>query len=160
MDKNTTTIQKFYTAFQQKDFATMNSCYADDIPFSDPVFGLLTGNQTKAMWQMLCTRAKDFTLQFDTITTDDEEYYNCEWTASYLFSKTNKRVVNKCKAYMRMKDGVIIEHSDAFNFYRWCRQALGLPGLLFGWTRWMQKKVSNNAKKGLKDFMEQNGLTA
>jgi ketosteroid isomerase-like protein len=160
MDTNTQTIQKFYIAFKQKDFATMNSCYVADIPFSDPVFGLLTGNETKAMWQMLCTRAKDFSLQFEDITSDDDEYYTCSWTASYLFSKTNKRVVNKCKAYMRMKDGVIIEHSDAFNFYRWCRQALGLPGLLFGWTRWMQKKVSSNAKKGLKDFMEQNGLTA
>jgi ketosteroid isomerase-like protein len=47
MDNNILTIQKFYTAFQQKDFATMNSCYADDIAFSDPVFGLLRGNETK-----------------------------------------------------------------------------------------------------------------
>ena len=43
MYNNMLTIQKFYTAFQQKDFATMNSCYADNIPFNDPVFGLLVG---------------------------------------------------------------------------------------------------------------------
>ena len=67
MDNNIATIQKFYTAFQQKDYATMNSCYADDIPFSDPVYGLLKGHETKAMWQMLCTRAKDFSLQFQNI---------------------------------------------------------------------------------------------
>lgn len=157
MDNNILTIQKFYTAFQQKDYVTMNSCYVNDIPFSDPVFGLLTGTETKAMWQMLCTRAKDFSLQFGNIKTDDGEYYTCEWTASYLFSKTNRRVINKCKAYMRLKDGLITEHSDAFNYYRWCRQALGLPGLIFGWTAFMHKKVSANAQKELQKFIEKNG---
>ena len=158
MDINILTIQKFYTAFQQKDYSTMNSCYADDIPFNDPVFGLLRGKETKAMCQMLCTRAKDFSLQFENITTDDNEYYTCEWTAAYIFSKTNRRVVNKCKAYMRMQDGVIMEHSDGFNFYRWCRQALGLVGLILGWSGFMHKKVSNNAKRELMKFMEKNNL--
>ncbi len=158
MDNNILTIQKFYTAFQQRDYATMNSCYSNDIPFSDPVFGLLNAKETKAMWQMLCTRTKDFSLQFGNIKTDDGEYYTCEWTASYLFSKTNRRVINQCKAYMRLKDGVITEHSDAFNYYRWCRQALGLPGLIFGWTSYMHKKVSANANKELQKFIEKNGL--
>ena len=158
MDNNMFTIQKFYTAFQQKDFATMNSCYADNIPFNDPVFGLLVGNETKAMWQMLCTSTKDFSLQFSNIQTDDGEYYTCDWTASYLFSATNRRVINKCKAYMRMNDGVILEHSDAFNYYRWCRQALGLRGLIFGWTGFMHNKVNKKAKQRLIHFMNQNNI--
>ena len=158
MDNNMLTIQKFYTAFQQKDFATMNSCYADNIPFNDPVFGLLVGNETKAMWQMLYTSAKDFSLQFRNIETDDGEYYTCDWTASYLFSTTNRRVINKCKAYMRMNDGVILEHSDAFNYYRWCRQALGLRGLIFGWTGFMHNKVNKKAKQRLIHFMNQNNI--
>lgn len=158
MDKNIATIEKFYSAFQQLDFDGMNSCYADDIPFSDPVFGLLRGNETKAMWQMLCTKANNFSLHFNDIKTDDGEYYTCNWTATYQFSKTNRTVVNYCKAYMRMQDGVIIEHSDGFNFYKWCRQALGLPGLIFGWTSFMQKKVSKNAQNQLFKFMEENNL--
>ncbi|MCH5685819.1 nuclear transport factor 2 family protein [Niabella sp. W65] len=32
-------VEKFYDAFSRKDFETMNSCYAEDIVFSDPVFG-------------------------------------------------------------------------------------------------------------------------
>ncbi|MBX2932584.1 MAG: nuclear transport factor 2 family protein [Chitinophagaceae bacterium] len=158
MDNNILTIQKFYTAFQQKDYATMNSCYTDDIPFHDPVFGILYGKETKAMWQMLCTNAKDFSLKFDNIQTDDNEYYTCEWVASYKFSKTNRRIVNQCKAFMRMKDGVILEHSDAFNYYRWCRQAFGLIGLLFGWSGFMHKKISTGAKKQLFKYMKQQGL--
>lgn len=47
MDKNIETITKFYTAFQQLDFKTMNSCYSDDIVFNDPAFGLLDATQTK-----------------------------------------------------------------------------------------------------------------
>ena len=158
MDNNMLTIQKFYNAFQQKDYAAMNSCYANDIPFNDPVFGLLIGNETKAMWQMLCMGAKDFSLQFSNIQTDDGEYYTCDWTVSYLFSATNRRVINKCKAYMRMNDGVILEHSDAFNYYRWCRQALGLRGLIFGWTGFMHNKVNKKAKQRLMHFMNQNDI--
>lgn len=158
MNQDELTITKFYNAFANRDFATMNSCYAEDIAFSDPVFGLLRGNEVRAMWQMLCERAVDFSLAHKNIKTDDNEYYTCEWTANYLFSKTKRRVVNKCKGYMRLQNGVIIEHSDAFNFYRWCRQALGLKGLLLGWTGFMQKRVVNNARKELDKFMIKNGM--
>jgi ketosteroid isomerase-like protein len=154
MDQNILTIERFYKAFQQKDATTMNGCYATDVVFHDPVFGLLQAAEVKAMWQMLCANAKNFSLVFGNIQTDDGEYYTCEWTASYLFSKTGRPVVNKCKAYMRMKDGVIMEHSDAFNFYRWCRQALGLPGILLGWSGFMHKRVGNNAKKQLLKYMQ------
>lgn len=158
MSLNEAVINKFYNAFAKKDYETMNACYAEDIAFSDPAFGLLRGNEVKAMWQMLCTNAKDFSLHHSNIFTDDNEYYTSEWTAKYTFSKTGKTVVNKCKAFMRIKDGVILEHSDAFNFYRWCRQALGLKGLLFGWTGFMQRKVNKTARKGLERFMKENNI--
>jgi ketosteroid isomerase-like protein len=154
MIDNITTIKKFYTSFQELNHEGMNSCYADNIVFSDPVFGLLEGEQVKAMWRMLCTRAKNFSLQYHTISTDDNEYYTCEWIAQYTFSKTGRTIVNKCKAYMRLKDGIIIEHSDAFNYYRWVRQALGLRGLLFGWSGYMHNKVVKNAKRELDTFMK------
>lgn len=157
MDKNIHVIEKFYNAFQQLDSDTMNSCYAEDIVFSDPAFGLLQAEEARAMWRMLCSRAKDFSLEYKNIQSDDGEYYTCEWTATYLFSKTNRRVVNRCKAYMRLKDGVIMEHSDAFNFYRWCRQALGMPGILFGWTRFIQRRVNKSCRKQLEAFMQQEG---
>ncbi len=66
------------------------------------------------MWEMLCKNAKDFSLTFSDIELLDEEYATCNWVATYTFSKTGKKVVNKIKAFMRIKDGKIIEHSDAF----------------------------------------------
>ncbi len=150
---NEETINKFYTAFQQLDYTTMQSCYHEGAVFNDPAFGLLDEIETKAMWEMLCKRAKDFSLVYNNIQLLDEEYTTCNWTASYIFSKTGRRVVNRITAHMKFKDGLIIEHTDAFDIYRWTRQALGLPGLLFGWSPWMNKKIQRQAKESLAKFM-------
>lgn len=150
---HTEIINRFYTAFQQLDYKTMQSCYSDDAVFSDPAFGLLDTAHTRAMWEMLCKRAKDFSLVYGNIQLLDEEYATCDWTASYVFSATGRRVVNKVRAHMRLKDGKIIEHSDAFAIYRWSRQALGIPGLLFGWTAWMNRRVQKQARASLEKFI-------
>ena len=132
----------------------MNSCYSDDIIFSDPVFGLLKGDEVRAMWEMLCRNAKDFSLSFSDIQPVDEEYYTCRWTAIYTFSKTGNKVTNNIKAFMRIKDEKIIEHSDAFRLSTWIGQALGWKGVWFGWTAFMKRAVQKNARKNLVAFME------
>ncbi|MFT3949458.1 MAG: nuclear transport factor 2 family protein [Agriterribacter sp.] len=153
MQDNKLIIERFYTAFQQKDASGMNACYSDDIVFSDPVFMLLKGDQVKCMWEMLCKNAKDFSLTFSDIELLDEEYATCKWQAIYTFSKTGKKVVNNVKAYMKLKDGKIIEHSDAFRLSTWIGQALGWKGILFGWTGFMKRAVQNNARKTLLKYM-------
>lgn len=154
MDTNKELINKFYTAFQNLDYRAMNNCYRDDIIFFDPVFGLLNGDEAKYMWEMLCTSAKDFRLTFDNITALDDEYYTCDWVASYTFSKTGRKVVNKIKANMRFENNEIIEHSDAFSIHKWSRQALGITGELFGWNSFFQKKIKNQARRNLLKFIK------
>jgi ketosteroid isomerase-like protein len=154
MPTNSDIISNFYTAFQKLDYQAMNNCYSDDIVFNDPVFGLLRGDEAKAMWEMLCKNAKDFSLTFSNIQLLDEEYATCNWIATYTFSKTGKKVVNNIKAFMRLKDGKIIEHSDGFKISKWAAQALGLPGVLFGWTGFMKGKIQKNARKSLVAFIE------
>ncbi|MEN9686710.1 MAG: hypothetical protein RLZZ28_2496 [Bacteroidota bacterium] len=153
MPTNEETIHHFYTAFQQLDYAAMQRCYSDDAVFNDPAFGLLDAHETRAMWEMLCKRAKDFSLTYGNIQLLDEEYATTDWAASYLFSRSGRRIVNRITAHMRFKDGLIIEHTDAFDIYKWSRQAFGLPGLLLGWTSFMHKKIQRKAKAGLADFM-------
>lgn len=155
MNQQEAIITKFYTAFQQKDAATMNSCYADDIVFSDPVFGMMQGDAVRAMWQMLCARAKDFSLEFGNIQCLDEEYATCNWTATYTFGGTGRKVVNKITAHMRIQNSIITEHSDAFSLYKWCRQALGPIGWIFGWSGFVHNSVRRKALKGLSQFMQQ-----
>ena len=154
MQTNAAVITKFYTAFQQLDWQGMNSCYSEDIIFNDPVFGILEGDEARAMWEMLCKNAKDFSLTFTNIQLLDEEYATCNWTARYTFSKTGKKVVNYIKAFMKLKDGKIIEHSDAFRLSTWIGQALGSKGKLFGWMGWMKRAVQKNARKNLVRFIE------
>ena len=154
MQSNAELIANFYTAFQQEDYQVMNSCYSDNIVFSDPAFGLLKGDEVKYMWEMLCKNAKDFSLTFSNIEMLDEEYTTCNWTATYTFSKTGNKVINNIKAHMRMKEGKIIEHSDAFKLSKWAAQALGFKGVLLGWTGFMQKKIQQTARKNLATFIE------
>ena len=154
MANNNALLRKFYTAFQSLDHVTMNSCYTEDIVFSDPVFGLLKGDAVRAMWEMLCTNAKDFSLDYSNIIQLDEEYSTCDWVAKYTFTKTGRRVVNKIRANMRIAEGKVIEHSDAFSVHQWSKQAIGFSGLLFGWSSFFQRKIRNQANRNLLKFMQ------
>jgi ketosteroid isomerase-like protein len=151
---NQQVIERFYTAFSQLDYKTMNDCYSEEIIFSDPVFLTLKDDYVRGMWEMLCKNAKDFSLSYSNIQLLDEEYATCDWVAAYTFSATGNKVVNTIKAFMRLKDGKIIEHSDAFRLSTWIGQALGWKGVIFGWTGFMKKAVQNKAKANLIKFME------
>lgn len=104
MSANEDIIKRFYSAFQKLDYQTINDCYSEDIVFSDPVFMVLKGDEVRAMWEMLCKNAKDFSLTFSNITMLDEEYATCNWVATYTFSKTGRKVVNRIKAFMKFYD--------------------------------------------------------
>jgi ketosteroid isomerase-like protein len=153
MNSNEQIVQRFYTAFQQLDYNTMRDCYSDDPIFNDAVFGILEGEQVGAMWEMLCKNARDFSLEFSNIKLLDDEYTTCNWTARYTFSKTGRKVVNRIKAHMRIQDGKITEHTDEFDIWKWSRQALGLPGLLLGWSGFMKGRIRQNARKNLEKFI-------
>lgn len=154
MNSNKQIVEQFYTAFQQLDYKSMQSCYSDDIVFSDPVFLLLRGTEAKCMWEMLCKNARDFSLSFSDIELIDHEYATCSWTATYTFSGTGRRVINNIKAFMRLKDGKIIEHSDGFRLSTWAAQALGWKGVLFGWTGFMKRGIQKNARRNLAYFIQ------
>ena len=153
MNTNEELVQTFYDAFARLDHATMNDCYSSDPVFNDPVFGLLQGDEVKAMWEMLCKSAKDLNLQAGSIVVDGE-YVTCNWTARYTFSKTGRKVVNEVKAYIRLQNGKITEHSDDFNLYKWSRQAFGHSGILLGWSGYMKNKIHSQARDKLAKYME------
>jgi len=151
MDNNEKVIQIFYNAFAALDFVTMQNCYSIDPVFNDPVFGVLQGEEVKTMWEMLCKSATDFSLTYNDIKFDGE-YATCNWTAFYTFSKTGRRVVNNVKAHMRIQNEKITEHTDEFDIYKWSRQALGLPGILLGWSGYLKNKIRYDARNKLTAF--------
>jgi ketosteroid isomerase-like protein len=150
-DANSALISRFYQAFQRLDAEAMTACYTDDVVFSDPAFGILRGRDAGDMWRMLAARAKDFSLTFDSVRSD-ERSGSAHWVATYLFSQTGRTVVNDIQARFVFRDGLICEHHDSFDLWRWSRQALGAKGLLLGWTPLVQGKVQQQARKGLRAF--------
>lgn len=146
MEQHTQIVRNFYEAFARRDHRAMQSQYSDHIQFFDPVFGHLEGEQVRRMWQILCERARDFSLEIGEIRALDDEYVTCVWTARYTYSMTGKPVVNKVKAHMRIQNGLITEHSDAFSFHRWAAQVFGMKGYWLGWTGFFRRKLQAKAR--------------
>lgn len=149
-EANKLLIERFYEAFGQKDGHGMSTCYASDVHFSDPVFTDLRGPRAEAMWQMLTEAPGELRIELLEHKADDATG-SAHWRAHYVFSQTGRPVVNDVQASFTFRDGQISEHHDKFNFHRWARQALGLPGLLLGWTPMMRSAVRRKAADRLDD---------
>lgn len=145
-------IQDLYTAFQRKDSAAMQACYAPDARFADPVFPGLNYEETCAMWAMLVSAGKDLELTFSDVALQGN-HATANWQAAYTFSATGRKIVNNIKADFELRDGKIYRHQDQFNFYRWAQQAFGPTGYLIGWTPFFQKKVQASARRSLEKYM-------
>jgi ketosteroid isomerase-like protein len=148
---NTDLIERFYVAFQNRDADAMAECYAPDILFQDPAFGVLHGKEAGDMWRMLLGRAGDFALTYDSIKCIGQ-VASARAVARYTYSVTGKRVVNEIQARFAIRDGLIAEHTDVFDLWRWSRQALGASGWLLGWTPQMQHAIQTKARRTLKDY--------
>ena len=144
-------IERFYRAFDERDGDAMAACYGPDVRFSDPVFPDLRGAQAGAMWRMLTGGSKDLRVELLEHEADAERG-SAHWRASYTFSQSGRSVVNDVRAVFRFENGLIVEHADTFDFYRWARQALGTSGLLLGWTPFLRNKVRRTAAARLAKF--------
>lgn len=151
IDEQIALIARFYTAFQNKDFETMKACYHPQAQFQDEAF-TLSGKKIGAMWHMLVSRGKDLTLEFSVSNKDGKVF--AHWEPKYSFSKTGRFVHNIIDAEFEFKDGLIYRHKDTFDFWRWSRQAIGLPAVVLGWTAFFQSKVSKMANGTLTEFIK------
>ncbi|MDD0840613.1 nuclear transport factor 2 family protein [Curvibacter sp. HBC61] len=152
------TLQRFYTAFSQLDHATMAECYAPEAEFDDEAFSLRGRDQVAGMWRMLCSAtrksgAAHWKLEFRDLHADGLQG-RAHWEAHYTFSATGRRVHNIIDAEFTFNEaGLILRHRDRFSFWRWSRQALGLPGLLLGWSPSLKRQVRSTAANNLRKFL-------
>ena len=152
MHPNAQRIHDFYAAFARCDAEGMIVHYAPDVWFSDPVFPDLKGEEAFGMWRMLCSRAKDFSLESSRIEADDTQG-QAHWEARYTFSKTGRQVHNRIDARFTFRDGKIIRHEDSFDLWAWAGMALGPKGRLLGWLPPVQASIRKQADAGLRAFM-------
>jgi len=148
MHPNAELIARFYAAFARRDAAAMAAAYHAEATFTDPVFPQLDRLGTVAMWSMLCERAADLAIETSAISADDARGA-AHWDATYTYSATKRRVLNRIDASFTFKDGLILRHEDRFSLYRWMRQAFGFNGIVAGWVPMVQRAVRGQAAKAL-----------
>ncbi|HEY8563609.1 MAG TPA: nuclear transport factor 2 family protein [Pyrinomonadaceae bacterium] len=150
--ENERLIRHFYESFARHDAEEMVACYAQEIEFSDPAFGTLRGADAKNMWRMLVERSRgNLKIEFKNVFAD-ERRGAADWTAEYVFSKTGRRVFNEIHAEFEFSGGKIIRHRDAFDLWKWSRQALGTSGALLGWSGFLRDKIRRNARESLREY--------
>lgn len=154
MEENIKLIRKFYDAFSKGDADTMLSCYHMDVKFEDPAFGKLSSEDSRYMWQMLLSRGGNLEISYNSEWAD-EKSGGVNWEAKYEFGPKKRKVHNKIRARFYFDQGKIIEHTDVFDFWKWSSMALGLPGLLLGWSPFIKSKVRKTVKKRLLDYKSQ-----
>ncbi len=143
-------VDRFYSAFARRDWATMAACYHPQVHFSDEVFDL-HGADASMMWRMLCTNGRDLRLEFRDVQADDIQG-SAHWDARYTFSATGRQVLNRIDAGFGFRDGLIVRHVARCDFWAWSHQALGTPGLLLGWSGTLRARVKAQAAKTLAAF--------
>ena len=154
LDQNKALINHFYIAFQDKDAVVMNACYAKDANFEDPAFGKLKGDQVRAMWSMLVERGGKELAVTHKITDVSSTHVSATWEAIYPFSQTLRMVHNKISADFVIENGLIKSHKDHFNLWKWSSMALGLPGMLLGWSSFMKGKIRQKALRSLEKYQK------
>lgn len=155
MDDNIASIKAFYKAFNNLDHSAMASHYSQLALFTDPAFGELNALECKYMWRMLCEnqKGKNFTVELLNVEAVNRAV-KAQWRATYVFSKTGRRVVNVVDAHFEFSsEGKILLHHDVFNLRRWAKQALGLKGYLIGGTRVFRKKLQKQCKALLNAYI-------
>lgn len=140
MSSNDDVIVRFYESFASGDAEAMAGCYHQEVHFHDPVFQDLNGPEVMKMWRTLLSRSDDL-----EITLGDHgsagESGSAHWSAVYTFSQTGRLVHNEIDATFRFRDGLIIDHVDQFDLWKWSRMALGMPGVLLGWSPLVQGRI-------------------
>lgn len=159
MHSNTGLIQHFYQSFANGAIEDMVNCYDDSATFEDPAFGQLKGEDVRNMWRMLLESSKgQLKVTFDSIHENKENVF-AKWKAEYVFSQTNRKVVNEIEAHFVVKNGKIIKHIDNFNLWKWSRQALGFKGFIIGYTSFFKKALHKKTHHLLRKFVQKREQT-
>lgn len=86
--------------------------------------------------------------------------YTSTYTVKYLFDSRHVTNVIHTTITVSPTTGLITKQVDTFDFWTWSKQSLGLPGLLLGWTSYLQGTVQTRAAGRLERFLQKEGAKA
>ncbi|KAG8751620.1 hypothetical protein FRC14_007723 [Serendipita sp. 396] len=175
-------VEKYLAAYKAYDLAAMDACTDPEFTFSDPAFPSLNckyeprsswpighpnfvsvAKQAKGMFSMFVNnREKNkMELEYKDIKKGINDLtYTATYTVRYIF--TGRPVTNVIQSTFTISptSNLLLSQVDAFPFYTWAKQALGLPGLLLGWTGYLQSQVQHNAGQSLEKYMKKAEATS
>lgn len=145
-----TVIERYWKALAAGDAETMAKCYAADATFQDPVFNL-NGAEIGNMWRMILAANPNLRIEAGALVQDGVTAHGT-WQAWYKFSLTGRDVHNVIHSSFTVEGNKIVAQRDEFPFWKWSRMALGLKGILLGWTPLVHKAVRAKARERLDRF--------
>ena len=154
MNSNILLLNTFFKSLKMNEYQQLNGCCSEHVVYFDPIFGLLERNKLIGLWEMLSKNAKGLTIDYGEIVPVDDEYYTCDWSITYYYPPTGRKVQSSIKSYFLLKEGKIEEYSNAYSIHDWSKQAIGFTGWLFGWNRFFQQSIKNKAQKALISFLQ------
>ncbi len=152
------TVDSFFEALQKRDFLTMENCYQKSIQYYDPLYGYLKANEVMAMWKLCYSNLQDYSMIFNGVQNEGEGYFTVTYEFSFSADTMVKCLFRKIKSHLRVEDGLITEHSNAFSLHELSKQKNGIVGILLGWNRYYQNQMKINARKLLFKWIEENEL--
>jgi hypothetical protein len=119
----------------------MQACYAEDAQFDDEVFTLAAAPDRRHVAHAVHGHARQGPRRLEAGDTRHHRPQRALGRA-LPFSATGRWCINRIDAEFEFdKHGLILRHRDRFDFWAWSRQALGVPGLILGWTPLFRKQV-------------------
>ncbi len=154
MHEHELVVRRLYDALSRHDHATMAACYAEEATFRDIAFALRGKTAIHAMWHMICQgdiRPVLITVEADQVTGRATLVDHYTFGAQKDPCKAGRPVRNEVESRFAFREGLIVEHHDCCDPWRWAAQALGVPlGFVAGRVRFLRSK---KAKDKLEAFV-------
>jgi hypothetical protein len=125
---NSRTLTRYFESLVAGDYRAMQSCLHPDVEFSDIGFDL-RGEEVGAMWHMII--ANGIKVSFQDLEAGGRTG-TAHWQCDYQFRKDPsaepRPVHNSIDSRFRLEGGLIREHRDDCDFWKWFEQAVGPAG--------------------------------
>lgn len=141
-------VHHYFDALARLDGEALAACYHPSASFADPLFPDLRGERVGWRWRMLARGGTDMRLSYD-ILGGDERKARVRWRARWRLADGGRPVANEVLSTFTFWDGRIVRQVDEFDFWRWSRASLGLPGLLLGWMPPVRRLAQRRALQQL-----------
>lgn len=130
---NAVLIEELLGALSKGEGARLATFYTDDARYEDPLCGTVKGDRIGRMW---IVRTGEHRVGVDVHSHEaGDTKGQARWMQTTVHPETRRKIAVEVRSTFTFRDGRIAEQRDAFSFYRWARQALGMLGWTVGWTK-------------------------